>query len=131
MLTLRDPFADFPSLFSSRVHGTNGTADRWSPPLDIVEDDTTIHISMEVPGMSLSDLQVEVGSGVITISGEKKKSTIKAHRVESRSGKFVRALRLPKDANVDEIEADLSQGILTISIPRSIPKKTLIKIGEK
>ena len=120
MLTIRDPFADFPSLFPVSLRGTsNGTSTKWSPPLDIVEDDQGLSLMVEVPGMSMEDLQVEVGSNVVTISGEKKKCDQGRYKSERSYGRFARSVRLPSNADVDTINATLKNGILTVSMDKT------------
>ncbi|PON70844.1 Small heat shock protein HSP [Parasponia andersonii] len=77
----------------------------------------------DVPGMKKEEVKVEVEDDrVLQISGERKMEKEDKndtwHRVERSSGKFLRRLRLPKNAQQDQIKAAMENGVLTVTVPK-------------
>ena len=120
MLSLR---ADMDRLFSSLFGG--GYEEReglWAPLVDIEEDNDTIMVKVEIPGMKKEDIKVSVQSNILTITGERKhESETKNktfHRVERSYGKFSRMITLPTDVDSDKVKANYKDGILSITLPK-------------
>ena len=120
MLSLR---ADMDRLFSSLFGG--GYEEReglWAPLVDIEEDNDTIMVKVEIPGMRKEDIKVSVQSNILTITGERKhESETKNktfHRVERSYGKFSRMITLPTDVDSDKVKANYKDGILSITLPK-------------
>ena len=94
----------------------------YRPEIDVSGDDNRYEIKLDVPGMSESDLSIELRDDVLVIRGEKQESDEDKgkhyYRVERRYGAFQRTLALPDDANADEIDARLEKGVLRLEIPR-------------
>ena len=92
------------------------------PNVDIKESQKSYTISVEVPGVNEDDVKLELASGVLTISGEKKYENEEKdenyHCVERSYGSFKRVLSLPEDSSEENIEAKFENGVLTITIPR-------------
>lgn len=93
------------------------------PPIDVAEYENESVVVTELPGVKKEDLKVSIQKGTITISGQRKSLTLpteaKWFRNESNSGEFLRTIRLPHDVNVDQISAELSNGILRIVLPKA------------
>ena len=72
--------------------------------------------------MDLVGVSVTVEENLLVIAGEKTAESEEEgrefHRRERTSGKFRRALTLPKDIDVEAIEASFAQGVLTVTLPR-------------
>uniref|UniRef100_A0A803M3L7 SHSP domain-containing protein n=1 Tax=Chenopodium quinoa TaxID=63459 RepID=A0A803M3L7_CHEQI len=49
------------------------------------------------------------------------------HRVERSSGKFLRRFRLPENAKIEEIKANMENGVLTVTVPKVEEKKPQLK----
>ena len=94
----------------------------WVPAVDIVEEKDRYVLRADVPGVKPEDIDVNMESGVLTVSGERRhESTEEAEgmrRVERVSGKFHRRFNLPDTADADEISAKSANGILEVSIPK-------------
>ena len=112
-------------------------ASEWAPSVDVTEDDRTIHVKADMPGMSDKDISVVVEKGALSISGEKKEE----HKEEKdgkryivserRFGSFRRSIPLPDEAKTDAIKAEFRNGVLTIEIPKeekAQPKRIEIKV---
>lgn len=93
-----------------------------SMPMDIYEHDNAVFVRALVPGISPDDLEVNLDDNVLTIRGESKsewesESDAKVYRRETRSGRFVRSIRLPEGLNHEEIDAEVDNGVVTVRIP--------------
>lgn len=104
------------------------------PKIDIKEKKDSVVVKAEVPGVAEEDIEVEITDNVMTISGEKKeeKEEEKAgyHYKESHTGSFTRSFTLPSEVAADKADAEMKNGVLTITIPKveaRKPKKVTIK----
>lgn len=109
----------------------------WTPAVDIYETEKDIVISAELPGMSESDVDVEVRENVLTVRGERRfgtevKEENNYHRVERSYGKFSRAFSLPKNVEAERITARFDKGVLEVRLPKSVKSEArAIKIETK
>ena len=75
-------------------------------------------------------MEVEDGK-VLQISGErsreKEEKDDRWHRVERRTGKFIRRFWLPENAKVDQVKAAMENGVLTVTVPKEEEKKPEVK----
>src|SRR5512140_880899 len=119
-------------------YGNRGREDEaaaaWAPPVDIAETPEALRVTVELPGFKQEDLALRVENGVLTLEGERKfeaETNEKAyHRVERSYGKFVRGFTLPSNANPEKIKATLTDGVLTIALPKKEELKSkTIPIG--
>ena len=58
------------------------------PAAELTETDDALHLKLEVPGMSASDLDIQVMAERVAISGERKSEIQEKTRSEFRYGKF-------------------------------------------
>jgi HSP20 family protein len=95
------------------------------PNMDVTETDKEIEITAELPGLEEKDVQVNVADNLLTIRGEKKaekEQKDKNYRLVERSyGSFERTLELPEGVNADAIKADISKGVLKVTVPKPAP----------
>lgn len=110
----------------------NGTAEvtaaHWSPKVDIEEDDKAYTIKVEIPEVSRKDVKIDVDSGMLTLSGErrheKEEKSKKYHRVERSYGSFLRSFAIPSDVDESKIRATFADGMLHVVMPKGAePKK--------
>jgi len=112
----------------------------FTPLADVFETPSNYLIELELPGVAASEVEVSVHEGVLTIAGERKAPQTRhvvseeaeselesaeqdepvrqVNRNERRFGTFERRFRLPKDAQVDAIDASAREGVLSVSIAR-------------
>lgn len=93
----------------------------WSPPVDLHETQERYVITAEVPGMAREDVDIQVQDGVLTLSGSRHERTVPCeqyHRIERGHGSFSRSFQLPLPIEIDEITADLKDGVLTVVVPK-------------
>jgi len=120
------------------VYGTeagNKTECTICPKVDIEELEKSYSLHIELPGVSKKDVNINVKENILTIEGEKKSEkdskSDKYHRNERVFGKFHRTFRLPDRVDRDQINAEFSDGVLSITIPKleeALPKQIEVKI---
>ncbi|MGO9833601.1 MAG: Hsp20/alpha crystallin family protein [Polyangiaceae bacterium] len=142
MLTRWDPLGEIARLQDQMTRLWNAGAEvqpyhgSFAPPVDIFEDKEAFHLKVEVPGMTTNDVHVNVENGVLTVQGERKLEREDKrsgyHRVERSYGAFARSFSLPKTVDGDRLEAEMTDGVLSIRIPKQAapePKRVPIKDG--
>ncbi len=104
------------------------------PALNLTEDEEKYYLRAELPGVQVNDLEITATGKNLTISGERKldveDSAAKYHRREREGGRFSRILSMPKEIDVERIEARMANGILTLRVPKAeSAKPRRISIG--
>ena len=103
-------------------------------PIDVIEQEGVLKIRAAIPGIDPNELEIQVEKNVLTIRGEVKHEVesddVKVYRREVSYGAFSRSVRLPENLDLDKVEANFKNGIVTISLPR-VPeeKPKTIKIN--
>lgn len=141
-----DPFRELASLqsrmnnlFEQQYGGAREeslTTGAFVPPVDIYEDEHSIQLKLEVPGIEEKDLDIKVENNVLTVSGERKfekeQKEENFHRVERRYGSFSRSFTLPNTVSTEETTANYSNGVLTVRLAKRAeakPKQIKVSIG--
>jgi HSP20 family protein len=97
--------------------------DGFVPRVDVKEEDGSVIVAAELPGLDQKDIDVTVTSDSVRISGEKKQEEKQEekgyYRHETSYGSFERIIDLPTEVNEDKAEAEFNKGILTIKLPKS------------
>jgi HSP20 family protein len=104
------------------------------PLMNMTEDKNNYYLRAELPGFEAADLDISVTGDTLTISGERKlpDEDEKAwyHRREREAGKFSRIVNLPAQIDTGKVEAQCTDGILTVVLPKAEaakPKQITIK----
>ncbi|KAJ7780575.1 HSP20-like chaperone [Mycena maculata] len=104
------------------------------PRMDLHEnaESNTVTATFELPGINKEDVQIETQPGRLRISAESKMTEARekdgyAIR-ERRYGKYSRTLQLPKGVKEEEIKANMENGVLTVTFPKSAPEMAPKKI---
>ena len=136
-LEIWDPFEGFPftTPLANVPPSTRETSAFTNARIDWKETPEAHVFKADLPGLKKEEVKVEVEEGrVLQISGERSKEQEekkdKWHRVERSSGKFLRRFRLPENAKMDEAEASLENGVLTVTVPKEEVKKAEVKAIE-
>lgn len=124
------------SPFRSELFSPLTTSGLLKPQVDIGANDKEYTITVEVPGVSEKDVQVEVSNNIMTIKGEKKQEKEEKdkdfYRIERSYGSFQRVLSLPEDADQTDIKATFKNGILKVRMPRrALPASEVKQIDVK
>jgi HSP20 family protein len=108
----------------------------WAPAVDIYEQEGTIVLKAEVPGVDPKDVGILVENNVLTLRGERKfDEDVKKesyHRVERSYGTFTRSFTLPNVVDMDKIKAEHKDGVLRVTLPKkeeAKPRQIQINVG--
>lgn len=100
-------------------------ADWFAPRAEAAVTQDFYEINMELPGVSVDDIEISLDKGHLTIKGEKRFSQESSGRSyyfsEREYGAFQRSFRLPADAKAEDVSADFRDGILTVKVPKAGP----------
>jgi HSP20 family protein len=109
------------------------------PPVDIHEDKNAIYVVTELPGVKAEEVQLHVENNILTLTGERKFERSEGdkgegyHRIERSYGTFTRSFALPNSVAGDQVQAEMSDGVLTVKIPKKgevQPRKIEVRAGK-
>jgi len=108
------------------------------PSMDVKDAGKTLEVTLELPGMAESDVDVSVTDRMLKVSGEKKTEAERKdtdyHVMERSYGKFSRSLTLPFVPDPKKMEAKFDKGVLTITVakpPEAAEKTRKIPVKAK
>ena len=117
-------------LFNTAFEGPatgNGGNRRWTPAMDLVETEDHFVLRADLPGMSESDVTIELEDNVLTVAGERKAEHEEKregfYRMERAFGAFSRSLTLPKGVDPEAVGAQFDRGVLEVRIPKPEQRK--------
>lgn len=90
--------------------------------MDLLETADGYVITMEVPGLTQEDVQIRFQDGRLSVSGARRErgpTSGQYHRIERGHGSFARSFQLPLPIDTDRVSADLRDGVLTVTCPKS------------
>jgi len=111
-----DPFAgfDMPSIWNT---------ERELGRADLSETDEGYELQLDLPGMKKDDIQIDLSDGLLTISGERsdeREDKRKGYYLSERSyGSVRRSFRVPDSIRIDDVKAQFSEGVLTLTMPKT------------
>lgn len=137
MITRIAPFRELANLFENFAEGAGKDqlqAGTFVPPVDVYEDEHSVVLKLEVPGVNEADLDIQLENNTLTVKGERKfekeEKEENFHRIERRYGSFARTFRLPNIVDSDKVEAHYDKGVLRIAIAKKAEAKPKqIKVG--
>ena len=118
MLMQTDPFRDLDTLFS-RFAGRQ-TNDGGVAPMDAFRRGSDVWVHMDLPGVKAENLEITVERNVLTIAAERnwqRQEGDQPYFGERYRGNFRRQIQLGDGLDLENLEADLHDGILTVRIP--------------
>ena len=106
-------------------------ANATAPAINVIESDKDYKVEVAAPGMTKEDFNIHLSEdNELVISMEKKNETKeedkgnkKYLRREFSYSKFQQALILPDDVEKDKINANVTDGVLTIELPERTPEE--------
>ncbi|KAJ3244382.1 hypothetical protein HDU78_011033 [Chytriomyces hyalinus] len=89
-------------------------------------------VHADLPGIPKEQVQISVKDDILTLSGERSQRREEkdehSHIVERSQGKFSRSLRLPRDANVEDVKATMEHGVLELVVGKKVKEDGAKKI---
>jgi HSP20 family protein len=149
LLTRWDPLRDMATLqnrinrFVRESYSPEGpeealTTTTFAPPVDIYEDEHTITLQMEVPGIDEKDIDVRIEDNTLTVHGERKMEKEQKEenfrRIERQYGSFTRSFTLPSSVDRGQVSADYERGVLKIKLAKKAeakPKQIKVNVGSE
>lgn len=94
-----------------------------TPMMNVYTNAEEAVVLAELPGVAADAIEISVVGETLTLSGERAEEKVEdqstPHRQERFAGKFSRSLALPFPVEVDQVDAHLEKGLLTIKLPRA------------
>jgi len=107
---------------------TEEWGEEFSLPSELSEDKNHFYLKIHLPGVKKENTKIEITSRVLRVSGERKEEKLvedtEKHYSEVFYGSFSRDFNLPENADNTNIKASFDNGILTITIPKSLESRT-------
>src|SRR3982074_3414525 len=114
------------------------TTTSFAPPVDIYEDEHTITLKLEVPGIDEKDIDVRVEGNTLTVHGERKiekeEKEENFRRVERQYGSFTRTFTLPPTVETDNVSATYDKGVLKVKLAKKAeakPKQIKVNVSSE
>lgn len=110
----------FPEYGRSSAIPTGGVT-QGGPRTNLYNLGESLEMKIEVPGVAKDALSVKVQGNYLEISGSRKSDApegYSSHRVERGAASFTRSFTLPSDVDTSKVEAQLANGILTLTLPK-------------
>ncbi|WAL61445.1 Hsp20/alpha crystallin family protein [Thermocoleostomius sinensis] len=102
--------------------GTTTPEPVWSPAIELKDAGDTLVLRVQLPGIDVNALDVQVAKQGVSISGEQhreQKTEEKGYfKSEFHYGKFRRVVPLPIAVENDNVQAEYKDGILTLTLPK-------------
>ena len=110
----------------------------FAPPVDIYEDEHTITLKMEVPGIDEKDIDVRIEGNTLSVRGERKlekeEKEENYRRIERQYGSFTRSFTLPSSVDPTQVSAHYEKGVLKLNLAKRAeakPKQIKINVGSE
>ena len=126
-----EPFAEIESLQKEMnrlfeqftpSHREHLFGDSFVPAVEVKENDSSIDLKVELPGLSPEDIDIQVSADAVSITGERKTESKTEENGMTRSefhyGRFQRVVPLPAQVQNNAVEADYKDGILNLHMPK-------------
>lgn len=115
----------YPSILGPLKDIKEHVAEFFAPHADAAATGETYEINVELPGVSLEDITIDVHENNLTVHGEKKTEREEKGKTyffsERTYGSFQRSFRLPANVDADKVSATFKDGVLSISVPKAGP----------
>ena len=107
--------------FGNTFHNDNSRLS-YSPLMNVIETESNYLVTMDLPGVEKKDVEVNMSNGILSISGERKKSSDGDNGShiwhETSYGAFSRSFELTSDIAENKIKAKFINGVLNINVPK-------------
>jgi HSP20 family protein len=96
------------------------------PAVNLWEDEETILVEAELPGLKSDQLDISVRGEELTLKVQRPETVeqgVRYHRRERPVGSFTRVVQLPAEVDADHVQAELHDGVLRITLPKAAEAK--------
>ncbi|VVB11305.1 unnamed protein product [Arabis nemorensis] len=128
MLDSVDKMFEDAMTFQGMNRGGNNGVSEIRAPWDIKEEEHEIKMRFDMPGLSKEDVKVSVEDNLLVIRGEQKKEDDNDSWSGRSFSSYGTRLQLPDNCEKDKIKAELKNGVLFISIPKTKVERKVIDV---
>ena len=119
-----DPFAGLLAEYGFPVpRYDERRVEAFMPRFEVKETKEALVLKADLPGVKTDDLDVSVQANVLSISGKREQEATTndehVHMVERSFGSFTRSFTLPEAVDTKNLEAELKDGVLTVTLPKA------------
>lgn len=126
---IRNPWREFDALTDrlglafDTPFTLSGSLREWQPVVSVEESADELVLVAELPGMTATDIDLEIEDNVLTLRGEKEEvreegEETRYHIQERRYGRFSRQFTLPRTVSSEGITAEFEDGLLRVRMPK-------------
>ncbi len=120
-----NPLSDIQDLVGELMDGVRafapGSGARF-PRYDLVETANEYFLTFDLPGLSRDEVEIITQGDQVIVSGDRERPELsegdQVRRTERQFGRFRRSVRVPADVELDAVRARLTDGVLTVTLPR-------------
>lgn len=110
--------------------------EEWGPAIELNDAGDHLILKAQLPGLNQDDIDVSVSGDSVTISGEYRHedNDQQSYGSEFRYGKFTRTVGLPVRIKQDQAEANYTNGILNLHLPKveeATNRKVKVSLGSQ
>ena len=95
------------------------------PPVEISVNEDSVELKIELPGMDIKDIDVEVSKQMVAINGQRE-CAAEVKDSEFYYGKFSRLITLPVEVQNSQVTANYQDGILSLTLPKAVAEKNKV-----
>jgi len=95
------------------------------PPVEISVNEDSVELKIELPGMDIKDIDVEVSKQMVAINGQRQRPA-EVENSEFYYGKFSRLITLPVEVQNSQVTANYHDGILYLTLPKAVAEKNKV-----
>jgi HSP20 family protein len=128
----------FRELYSPEAPEEALTTTSFAPAVDIYEDEHTVTLKLEVPGIDDNDIDVHIENNTLVVRGERKMEKEEKEenfrRIERQYGSFIRSFTLPTSVDPGQVNAHYDKGVLKVKLAKKAeakPKQIKINVGNE
>ena len=117
-------------LTTTATNGFPSETFAWTPAVELKDNGDTLTLRAQLPGIDAKDLDVQVTREAVAIAGEyrqeQKNEEKSFFKTEFRYGKFRRVLSLPVAVENDQVQADYTNGMLSLTLPKVVEARNKV-----
>jgi HSP20 family protein len=95
------------------------------PPVEISVNEDSVELKIELPGVDIKDIDVEVSKQMVSINGQRE-CAAEVKNSEFYYGKFSRLITLPVEVQNSQVTANYQDGILYLTLPKAATEKNKV-----
>jgi HSP20 family protein len=118
------PLVELSREMNRALAGNSAAIRSFVPAADVIVTQDEVTVNMDVPGLTVDDLSIELEGDTLTVRGERAFPYARGEddgrmlqRLERGFGTFERVLRVPSGLDADAITASMADGVLTLHMP--------------